>query len=139
MSDSEYPPLYSVSSTDENSADEIKSNIEIDQSSLEALLETANTDLKDTVLVDSKDVKKILDKEGFDPVIEDVKALNVFPSPMDAFQYALYTFGKQDMYIVLMVNIRLKTIYGYHVLDLTQEYSLADDLINRLKNKDFLL
>lgn len=136
MSDSEYPPLYNVSS---DSDDEIKSNIEIDQSSLEALLETANADLKDSVLVDSEDVKKILDKEGFDPLIDDVKAINVFPSPMDAFQYALYTFGQEDMYIVLMVNIRLKTIYGYHVLDLTQDYSLADDLINRLKNKDFLL
>lgn len=57
---------------------------------------------------------------------------------MDAFQYALYSFGQEDIYIVLMVNIRQHTIYGYHILDLTQKNSLADDLINRLRNKDYL-
>jgi hypothetical protein len=58
---------------------------------------------------------------------------------MDSFQYALYSFGLEDVFIVLMINIRQKTIYGYHILDLTQKNSLADDLINRLRNKDYMM
>ncbi len=69
----------------------------------------------------------------------DIELVNTFPSPMDSFQYALYSFGQEDVFIVLMINIRQKTIYGYHILDLTQKNSLADDLINRLKNKDYMM
>ena len=69
----------------------------------------------------------------------DIELVNTFPSPMDSFQYALYSFGQEDVFIVLMINIRQKTIYGYHILDLTQKNSLADDLINRLKNKDYMI
>jgi len=58
---------------------------------------------------------------------------------MDAFRYALYSFGQENIYIVLMVNIKQHTIYGYHILDLTQKNSLEDDIINRLRNKDYLL
>jgi hypothetical protein len=69
----------------------------------------------------------------------DIELVNTFPSPMDSFQYALYSFGQEDLFIVVMINIRQKTIYGYHILDLTQKNSLADDLINRLKNKDYMM
>jgi hypothetical protein len=69
----------------------------------------------------------------------DIELVNTFPSPMDSFQYALYSFGQEDVFIVLMINIRQKTIYGYHILDLTQKNSLADDLINRLRNKDYMM
>lgn len=69
----------------------------------------------------------------------DIELVNTFPSPMDSFQYALYSFGQEDLFIVLMINIRQKTIYGYHILDLTQKNSLADDLINRLRNKDYMM
>jgi hypothetical protein len=69
----------------------------------------------------------------------DIELVNTFPSPMDSFQYALYSFGLEDVFIVLMINIRQKTIYGYHILDLTQKNSLADDLINRLRNKDYMM
>jgi len=58
---------------------------------------------------------------------------------MDSFQYALYAFGLKDLFIVIMINIRQKTIYGHHILDLTQKNSLADDLVNRLKNKNYLV
>jgi hypothetical protein len=58
---------------------------------------------------------------------------------MDSFQYALYAFGQENFFIVVMINIRQKTIYGHHILDLTQTNSLADDLINRLKNKNYLI
>jgi hypothetical protein len=69
----------------------------------------------------------------------DIELVNTFPSPMDSFQYALYSFGQEDLFIVVMINIRQKTIYGYHILDLTQKNSLADDLINRLRNKDYMM
>ncbi|MFT6390093.1 MAG: hypothetical protein ACJAUP_003494 [Cellvibrionaceae bacterium] len=69
----------------------------------------------------------------------NIELVNTFPSPMDSFQYALYAFGQEDFFIVIMTNIRQKTIYGYHILDLTDKNSLADDLVNRLRNKNYLL
>ena len=92
-----------------------------------------------TALVQEKDLHLLLKKEGFEVKTGDIKFLNIFPSPMDAFKYGLYSFGLEDIYLVVMVNIRQMTVYGYHVLDLTQNNSLVDDLINRLKNKNYVV
>lgn len=78
----------------------------------------------------------IIKKEGYDVTSDTVKALNLFQSPMDAFQYALYYFGVKDFFIVLMINKRQRSIYGYHVLDLTQKHSISDDIVNCLKNRN---
>jgi hypothetical protein len=92
-----------------------------------------------TAIVDNTQVIDILKREGYRMLEDAIKLVNTFPSPMDSFQYALYSFGQEDIYIVLMVNIRHKSIYGYHILDLTQKNSLADDLINRLRNKNYII
>jgi len=131
LSDSDYPPVYGEPVFERRSPNTI-----VDNSQFEAITEQCEPS---SVLIDIHKVCEILNSEGFSVTDEDIDALNIFPSPMDAFQYALYSFGISDTYIVLMVNIRQHTIYGYHVLDLTQNYSLVDDLINRLQNKDFLL
>jgi hypothetical protein len=86
-------------------------------------------------LIDKVQVSRILNNEGYGVNQHQVKPLHFFPSPMDSFQYALYHFGIVDIYIVLMINKRQKSIYGYHILDLTQEYSLVDDLITRMKTQ----
>lgn len=131
LSDSDYPPVYGEPVAEKsNLSEHLKTAV------LEAITEQCQPS---EALVDSHQVCKILKEEDYEVKDEDVKSLNIFPSPMDAFQYALYSFGVTDVYIVLMVNIRQSTIYGYHILDLTQNYSLVDDLINRLQNKDFLL
>jgi hypothetical protein len=94
---------------------------------------------KAITIVDDKQVKEILEREGYRMNKDELELVNTFPSPMDSFQYALYSFGQEDFYIVLMINIKHKSIYGYHILDLTEKNSLADDLINRLKNKNFVI
>ncbi len=130
LNDSDYPRVYG--SPVETAA------VTATKSSIDEL--TANPNPKAVVaIVDNKQVSRILKREGYNVTQHQVKPLNLFPSPMDAFQYALYSFGITDIYIVLMINKRQNTIYGYHILDLTQNYSLVDDLINRLKNKDYLL
>jgi hypothetical protein len=90
-------------------------------------------------IIDNEKVCEILKQEGYNTQKSQVKALNFFHSPIDAFQYAFYHFGITDIYIVLMINKRKRSIYGYHVLDLTQEYSLSDDLVNRMKTKAMVL
>jgi len=130
LNDSDYPPVYGEPVFGKTSP-----NTVVNSSPLEAITEQCEPS---TVLVDNHKVGTILKTEGFGIDENEIKSLNIFPSPMDAFQYALYSFGITDVYIVLMINIRQRTIYGHHVLDLTQNYSLADDLINRLQNKDFL-
>jgi len=131
LSDADYPPVYG-----EPIIKKAKPNHIVHGSPLEAITKQCKPS---EALVDNNKVSTILRSEGFEVKDDEIKSLNIFPSPMDAFQYALYSFGITDIYIVLMVNIRQNTIYGYHVLDLTQNYSLVDDLINRLQNKDFLL
>lgn len=140
LSDADYPPVYGEPVLGRNSSTTVASNHSsttiIDHSPFEAI--TKQCDLS-SALVDSHQVCQILTSEGYKVAEEEVRSLNIFPSPMDAFQYALYSFGITDIYIVLMVNMRQRTIYGHHILDLTQNYSLVDDLINQLQNKDFLL
>ncbi|MGH1441691.1 MAG: hypothetical protein ACRBBR_16375 [Cellvibrionaceae bacterium] len=131
LSDADYPPVYG-----EPVFEKPGTATAGHASELEAITEQCEPS---TALVDNDKVGSILKSEGFGINNDEVKSLNIFPSPMDAFQYALYSFGITDIYIVLMINIRQRTIYGYHILDLTQNYSLVDDLINRLQNKDFLL
>ncbi len=94
---------------------------------------------KTITIVDDKQVKDILEREGYRMNKGKIELVNIFPSPMDSFQYALYSFGQEDFYIVLMINIKQKSIYGYHILDLTQKNTLADDIINRLRNKNFIV
>lgn len=132
LSDSDYPPVY---------GEPIFERTSPYSATLDNALEAITEQLEPSeALVDSKHVNILLKQAGFSDIDEDrIQSLNIFPSPMDAFQYALYSFGITDVYIVLMVNIRQRSIYGHHVLDLTQNYSLVDDLIDRLKNKDFLL
>ena len=119
LSDSDYPPVYGslLSSAKPNQYPQTPSN----------------------KIIDNKDVHSILKNEGYEVALDRVKHLNFFPSPMDAFNYGLYQFGLDDIFIVLMINKRQKNIYGYHVLDLTQQYSLEEDLLTRLKTKEMLL
>lgn len=90
-------------------------------------------------LVDNRQIGAILKREGYGSHSKRIKAINFFVSPIDAFQYALYSFGITDIYIVVMVNKRQKTVYGHHIVDLTQEYSIADDIVNHMKNKSFVM
>ena len=118
LSDSDYPPVYGTSPLD---------NI------------PGFTKPPAVAIVDNNKVCEILNQEGYKTDQQQVKALNFFHSPIDVFQYALYYFGVTDFFIVLMINKRQRSIYGYHVLDLTQEYSLSEDLANRMKAKDIIL
>lgn len=131
LTDSDYPPVYAEPGFERSSPNTI-----VDNSPFEAITEQCEPS---SALVNIHKVCQTLNSEGFNVSDKEINALNIFPSPMDAFQYALYSFGITDTYIVLMVNIHQRTIYGYHVLDLTQNYSLVDNLINSLQNKDFLL
>lgn len=89
--------------------------------------------IKNTELID------ILKLEGFEISNEQIQALNFFNSPIGAFQYALYYFSVPDFYIVLMVNRRQRSVYGYHVIDFTDKYSLSEDLSNRMKTPSMVL
>ena len=90
-------------------------------------------------IIDNAELIEILDQEGFEVSEEKIQALNFFNSPIGAFQYALYAFGIPDFYIVLMVNKRKRSVYGYHVIDFTEKYSLSDDLSNRMKTPAMVL
>jgi len=90
-------------------------------------------------IIDNAELIEILDKEGFEVSADKIQALNFFNSPIGAFQYALYSFGVADFYIVLMVNKRKRSVYGYHVIDFTEKYSLSDDLSNRMKTPSMVL
>jgi hypothetical protein len=134
LSDSDYPPVYG---TPYNTTTYDK---EIDTDSGSPLDNLPGfTKPPSVAIVDNEKVWKILKREGYDLQKQEVKALNFFHSPIDVFQYALYYFGVTDFFIVLMINKRQRSIYGYHVLDLTQEYSLSEDLANRMKAKDIIL
>ena len=122
LSDSDYPPVYGTP---------------YEPSPLDGM--PGFTKPPAVAIVDNEKVWKILKKEGYKPQKDAVKALNFFHSPIDVFQYALYHFGTTDFFIVLMINKRKRSIYGYHILDLTQEYSLSEDLVNRMKAKDIIL
>ena len=90
-------------------------------------------------ILDNEELAGILADEGFSVTNEQIQALNFFNSPIGAFQYALYYFGVTDFYIVLMVNRRQRSVYGYHVIDFTDKYSLSDDLSNRMKTSSMVL
>lgn len=92
-----------------------------------------------TAIIDNAELIEILIKEGFNVNDEQIQALNFFNSPIGAFQYALYYFGLPDFYIVLMVNKRHSSVYGYHIIDFTDKYSLSDDLSNRMKTPSMVL
>jgi len=90
-------------------------------------------------IIDNPELIELLGDEGFTVNDEQIQALNFFNSPIGAFQYALYYFGVPDFYIVLMVNQRKRSVYGYHVIDFTDKYSLSDDLSNRMKTSAMVL
>lgn len=90
-------------------------------------------------IIDNAELIGILSNEGFEVKDEHIQALNFFNSPIGAFQYALYYFGITDFYIVLMVNRRQRSVYGYHVIDFTDKYSLTEDLSNRMKTPAMVL
>lgn len=115
LTDSDYPPVYGAALESKSSAND-----------------------RSVAIIDHLKICEILFDEGYEVEVKQVKSLNIFPSPMNAFQYALYSFGTADMFLVVMVNKRQNSIYGYHVLDLTQTYSLVDDLVNKLKAKSYL-
>ena len=105
--------------------------------SVEKTIETNQASPKQPLVSDSQ-VFTILSESGLEVDAGQVNALNFFPSPIGAFTYALFTFGIADHYIVLMVNSRNRSIYGYHILDLTQEYSLEEDLVTQMRAQAFL-
>ncbi|MGH1485030.1 MAG: hypothetical protein ACRBCI_02345 [Cellvibrionaceae bacterium] len=130
LSDSDYPPVYGTPYDSSYGSS-------CDASPLDNM--PGFTKPPAVAIVDNEKVWKILRKEGYTAQKAQVKALNFFHSPIDVFQYALYYFGTTDFFIVLMINKRKRSIYGYHILDLTQEYSLSEDLANRMKAKDIIL
>ncbi|MEO0444159.1 MAG: hypothetical protein AAFZ92_10570 [Pseudomonadota bacterium] len=119
LSDSDYPRVYG------SPLNTAKPNPYLHKSSI--------------TIIDNKYIHSILKNEGYEVPLDKVKNLHFFPSPMDAFNYGLYQFGLEDIFIVLMINKRQNNIYGYHVLDLTQKYSLEKDLRTRLKTKEMVL
>ena len=91
-----------------------------------------------TAVLEKSHITRLLKSEGYGVNDQQVVPLNFFPSPMDSFQYGLYQFGIKDIYIVVMINKRRKSVYGHHLLDLTQTYSLEEDLVTRMRSQSSL-
>ncbi len=71
-------------------------------------------------------VEELIDALALPTSIEDIELHAIYMSEKKGYVHILFSWGVENLFLVLVTSPSEKQVHGYHILDLDSEYGLNE-------------
>jgi hypothetical protein len=71
-------------------------------------------------------VESVIQAEDLNASIPDLKIDSIYHNGEKTFEHVLLNYGLENFFLVIIVELKDNSVYGYHILDLNKKYDSAN-------------